>query len=279
MINHQVIIRGGLGNQLFGLFYAYKISRKFKVKVSLNLLNFVFLKRKDRAFLLNYLFPCIVDEFEINARNSIFNYLLFYYSKIFEKLFVRSIPGRIPGDNPFFINYWPNKYLHSGYFQKINDSELDKKSLKLFKKKFAPLVIEKTFNNLAIHIRRGDYLMKKHSMHGIISEEYLFEESKKQLANYKFDGITIFTDSPELIDLDNFKSLHKNTIIDQGGDPLDVFKRMANHKGLIASNSSFSLWAGILGDIDYFSLPYYWMKNVESSVLGLDNIPRYKCLL
>ena len=279
MISHEVIIRGGLGNQLFCLFYAFKISRKLKIKVSLNLLNYVFTKRKDRVFLLNYLFPFILDEFEINTRITIFNCLLFYYSKLFEKLFVRSISGRIPGDNPFYINYWPNKYLHSGYFQKIDDSELDSKCLKLFKNKFAPFIIEKTYNYLAIHIRRGDYLTKKHSMHGLISEEYLFEESKKQLANYKFDGITIFTDSPDLIDIDIFKYLHKNTVIDKGGDPMDVFRRMANHKGLIASNSSFSLWAGILGDIDYFVLPYYWMKNVESSLLGLENIPRYKCLL
>ena len=52
---------------------------------------------------------------------------------------------------------------------------------------------------------------------------------------------------------------------------------MSNHKGLVASNSSFSLWAGILGNIKYFSIPYFWMKNVRSSVMGLDNIPRYKC--
>tara|TARA_Y100000589_G_scaffold328302_1_gene372121 strand:+ start:246 stop:1085 length:840 start_codon:yes stop_codon:yes gene_type:complete len=279
MILHEVIIRGGLGNQLFGLFYAYKFSQKPKNKVSLNILNYAFIKREDRVFLLNKLFPCILDEFEINSRNSFYNYLLFYYSKIFEKLFVRSISGRIPGDNPFYINYWPNKYLHSGYFQKIEESEMDCKSLELFKRKFTPFIKNKTINYLAIHIRRGDYLTKKHSIHGVISEKYLYEESKKQIANYDFDGITIFTDSPEFINLDIFKSLHKNIKIDEGGNTLDVFKRMANHKGLIASNSSFSLWAGILGDIDLFSLPYYWMKNVESSLLGLDNIPRYKCLL
>ena len=56
-----------------------------------------------------------------------------------------------------------------------------------------------------------------------------------------------------------------------------VFKRMASHKGLIASNSTFSLWAGILGEIKNFSIPYYWMKNVKSSIIGLEDIPRYKC--
>ena len=77
--------------------------------------------------------------------------------------------------------------------------------------------------------------------------------------------------------LNIFKSLHKNLLIDKGGHPIEVFKRMANHKGLVASNSSFSLWAGILGNIKFFSIPYFWMKNVRSSLIGLDNIPRYKC--
>ena len=69
----------------------------------------------------------------------------------------------------------------------------------------------------------------------------------------------------------------ENIVFDKGGNPVEVFKRMANHKGLIASNSSFSLWAGILGDIKNFSIPFYWMKNVKSSMLGLRYIKRYKC--
>ena len=76
---------------------------------------------------------------------------------------------------------------------------------------------------------------------------------------------------------DVFKKLHKNIIFDEGGQTIEVFKRMANHKGLIASNSSFSLWAGLLGDIENFSIPSYWMKNISSSILGLKNIKRYNC--
>ena len=52
---------------------------------------------------------------------------------------------------------------------------------------------------------------------------------------------------------------------------------MANHKGLIASNSTFSLWAGLLGEINNFSIPYYWMKDVKSTIIGLENISRYEC--
>ena len=126
-------------------------------------------------------------------------------------------------------------------------------------------------------IRRGDYLTKKHSIHGIINQKYFLEEARNQLSKDNYEGIKIFSDSPDLIEKSIFKEIHQNIIIDKGGEPIDVFIRMANHKGLIASNSSFSLWAGILGEIEHFSIPYYWMKNVKSSIIGLENIPRYKC--
>ena len=156
---------------------------------------------------------------------------------------------------------------------------MDKNSLKLIKKKISPYLSCEKNNNLAIHIRRGDYLSKKHSLHGIIDQKFILKASKKLLAKQDYEGITIFSDSPELIDLNYFKLLNKNITIDKGGDPIKVFKRMANHKGLIASNSSFSLWAGILGEINYFSIPYYWMKDVKSSIIGLEDINRYECEL
>ena len=113
----------------------------------------------------------------------------------------------------------------------------------------------------------------------MFTEKFLIKESENQFQKHDFNGITIFSDSPELINLDCFKNLNKNITIDKGGDPVMVFKRMASHKGLIASNSTFSLWAGILGEIKNFSIPYYWMKNVKSSIIGLEEIDRYECEL
>ena len=277
MNSHQVIFRGGLGNQLFCLFHSYKIAINQKNKVYLNLTNYKLLNRRDRSFVLNVLYPKLLDDFQISS--SLVSKFLFFYSRIFEKFFFKNYPDRLPGDKSFRINYLPNKFVHSGYFQKIDNTELDKKSLKLIKEKLYPHLCSEKNNNLAIHIRRGDYLSKRHSLHGIIHEKFLIQASKKFLNEQEFDGITIFSDSPELIDLSCFRTIHNNINIDKGGDPILVFKRMANHKGLIASNSSFSLWAGILGEINNFSIPYYWMKNVKSSVIGLEDINRYECEL
>ena len=272
---HEVIIKGGLGNQIFCLFYAYKLSLKYQKRVCLNISGYSFGDRKDRDFKLDSFYPPLVDEFKITKNT--FAKALYLFTRIFEKYFVKPKKNYIPGDKPFYLNYWKNRYIHSGYFQKINQSKLDKKCIDLIKKRLNPYINKKKSNYLAIHIRRGDYLSNKHSMHGIIDQKYFLEEAKIQLSKNNYEGIIIFSDSPNLIKKNVFKKLHKNIILDRGGDPVDVFIRMANNKGLIASNSSFSLWAGILGDIDNFSIPYYWMKNIKSSILGLKHIKRYHC--
>lgn len=277
MSKHEVIFRGGIGNQLFCLFYAYKISRIYNVEVSLNLQNYYINEIKEREFLLQNLCPEFINEFKIN--NGLFSYLRFIFSLFLEKFLISNKTNRLPGDNPLIIRYWPNRYTHSGYFQKINNTKYNNECLEKIKDKFSNYLSKDKLNYLAIHIRRGDYLSKKHSIHGVVPEEYLVSESKKLLTTTNFDGITIFSDSPNLIDIKVFRSLHHNIIIDKGGNPVKVFKRMSSHKGLIASNSSFSLWAGILGEIKYFSIPSIWMKDVNSSVLGLKNIIRYPCLL
>ena len=272
---HEVIVKGGLGNQFFCLFHAYKLSLKYEEKVSLNLANYSFDCENKRIFILDLIYPPLLNEFIISR--TFFSKVLYLFTRIIEKFFIKSNKKFLPGDNQFFINYWWNRYIHSGYFQKINESELEKKSFSLIKKRFNPFIVNKKYNYLAIHIRRGDYLSQKHSMHGIIHEKYFVEEAKNFLAENYYEGIKIFSDSPALIEIKHFKKLHKNIIIDEGGEPIEVFKRMANHKGLIASNSSFSLWAGILGDIENFSIPSYWMKNAKSSILGLKNIKRFNC--
>ena len=66
MCLHEVIIKGGLGNQLFCLFHAYKLSLKNKDKVCLNISNYSFGIRKDRDFRLNLLYPPLLNEFKIS---------------------------------------------------------------------------------------------------------------------------------------------------------------------------------------------------------------------
>ena len=275
MKNSDVIIRGGLGNQIFGLLQAYRILLSDNNRVSLNLTDFSFLKRVDRQFLLDKLYPNLKNEFKSN--NKIFSFILYFYARFLEKFFLSTPKDRIPGDKAFKANFLNFYKISCGYFQKIDNSKLDNKALNLLIARLQPYLKKDVINYLAIHLRRGDYISFMHNSHGVIAEKYLFQEAKKLMKICNFDGITIFSDSPELIDIDMFKSLKTKIIIDRGGDTLEVFRRMINHRGLIASNSTFSLWAGIIGEVEFFSLPEYWMKDIKSRKIGLSKIKRYKC--
>ena len=150
---HEVIVKGGLGKQFFCLFHAYKLSLKYEEKVSLNLANYSFGYKNKRIFNLDLIYPPLLNEFEISR--TFFSKVLYILTRIIEKFFVKSNKKFLPGDNPFCINYWRNRYIHSGYFQKINEFELDKESLSLIKKRFNPFIVNKKCNYLAIHIRRA----------------------------------------------------------------------------------------------------------------------------
>ena len=104
---HEVIIKGGLGNQIFCLFYAYKLSLKFDEKICLNLVNYMFCSRKDRAFILGSLYPPLINEFKLSV--NLVSKGLFLLTRFIEKYIKKDNNNYIPGDKPFFINYWKKR--------------------------------------------------------------------------------------------------------------------------------------------------------------------------
>lgn len=275
MTQNEVIIRGGLGNQIFCLLQAYRLVLKGNNNIFLNESVYSYHKNQDRPFLLTDLYPDLLKDFVLLRRGR--GYISYVFARIIEKYFITSKKNRIPGDKSFVINFLNIYKLYCGHFQKIDDNQLDQKAVNILITKIQKHLKEATINKLAIHIRRGDFCSSLNPNHGLIKEKYLFEEAKIMLSKTNFDGITIFSDSPEMIDIDIFKSLGFKVEIDNTIDTIVLFKKMLNHKGLIASNSTLSLWAGVIGQIKYFSLPKYWMKNVNSDLIGLSYVPRYKC--
>ena len=76
---HEVIFKGGLGNQIFCLFHAYKISLIYQNKVFLNLNNYSFSTRKMILYLI-FLYLKLFDEFGVST--SIFQILFFYSNSL-----------------------------------------------------------------------------------------------------------------------------------------------------------------------------------------------------
>ena len=274
----EFIVRGGLGNQLFIILEAYRILLSTGRSVQLNLSEYVVGTRSDRQFVAGMFLPQVLIDFQISKGS--YAYIKYIYAKLSARFINRNVScSRLPGDAACSFLTHTGQRVYIGYFQHIGSTPMGASALSRMKEMFIQTISNNYSNRLAIHVRRGDYILAKHSMHGIISLGDLLAESKRALHLENFEGITVFTDSPELLDIAEFGSLGVDVMIDKGGQPGDVLRRMASHAGIIASNSSFSLWAGLLGNPRYFSLPQFWMPSVESSRLGLNYVRRYPCTL
>lgn len=277
-IKAEYIVRGGLGNQLFVILEAYRYLQKSGYIVALNLSEYEFNTRQDRPFEAGDFLPQIFTDFNVSI--DFFSRLRYVLAKLIAKHKNLKVPSfRIPGDYACSFLTFSGSLVHIGYYQHIDSTQVDAVALERMKKIFSQSISSEYFNRLAVHVRRGDYLMVKHRMHGLLAISDLRDEARRALRNGGFDGITVFTDSPELLDKAEFESLGVDVSIDHGGKATDVLTRMASHAGIIASNSSFSLWAGLLGEPRYFSLPRFWMPSIESTRLGLNWVRRYPCTL
>lgn len=101
---------------------------------------------------------------------------------------------------------------------------------------------------ISVHIRRGDYLMAEHAGHGLASRAYFDRAIPLMHEKYGELPLRIFTDSPERI-ADELDGLgHAYEIAPNSPDltSWDTVKLMAQGRGIIMSNSSFSWWAAWL---------------------------------
>lgn len=274
----EIICQGGLGNQLFIVLEAFRQLGVQRQKVVLNLCDYRFRGRHDRPFVMHKLLPGLENYFQF--KNNWYASAKYFLAKTFAKFKCRSnSPCRLPGDVPFSIKLPFYSSINYGYFQRITDSSVDIAALTNLKGLYEQRLNDNKEPMLGVHVRRGDYLLQKHSMHCIIPVKSLLEEVKYALSLHEFKAITLFTDSLDLVDFNEFSCFGLPVYVDSGGIATEVFRRLASHSGIIASNSSFSLWAGLLGKPDFFSIPRWWMHGVNSSRLGLPWVRRYQCTL
>jgi hypothetical protein len=115
---------------------------------------------------------------------------------------------------------------------------------------------EYTYKGVAIHVRRGDYLIHKDAFPPLPIDYYV-------------NALKGWEDYPKFIFSDDIEWCKKNftftemTFINPADPVKDLFK-MASYSKLITANSSYSTWAGLLGYADvrcpHFT-QYYGFKN------------------
>ena len=265
----EIVLQGGLGNQMHQFAFGLAQSKVLKGKLTLNtalLGKSAKLGVTTREFELEC-FPLI--KFQINNRQ--------ICRRTHDELLYRSLKGGFTSDLYKFVNkisdvnviqensissfssidfskrrnkfigYWQS----SKYFEGINGEIYD-----YFKQpnKFVDLNQEFSFFDLGdsinVHVRRTDYLtnIKARNFHGPLSLEYYFDSiGILRDMNYPSMPVVFFSDDPIWCQ-NAFKSL-KNAfyIIPKKVVPvINYLHALSNSRNLVLSNSSFSWWAAWL---------------------------------
>ena len=244
-------LTGGLGNQLFGLAACLGLSERIGLDAAYSLVNYGL--DNPRKFEIGK----IVDSFDLKLVND-YEYV-FKESKYYEfdEASLDVSPGTVM--RGYFQSY--------RYFSNI-DKLLRSAILNASEDKVTPGSVER----IAIHQRRGDYLLPIYSdFHGVASNQY-FVSAVRTLRNiWGPVPVDVFSDSPEegvRLASEISDAIYRE---DTGMNPLEVLFELSRYRYLVGSNSSFSWWAAFLAEHQYgnviFPKPWITGNNAEDLLL------------
>jgi hypothetical protein len=162
-----------------------------------------------------------------------------------------------------FMNFtWASRALPFGFPKECNPAHASYE--------YSTEVSQLVTSDIALHIRIGDYL-KHQDIFPIVSEEYYLEALVK-IPNSDNKRIFIFTDSPNLINKFYPRIVRKSNvrIVRNQLTALETMSLMSKFRYLIASNSTFSSWAGWFSEKETVITPTPHHKNAWSDYLPAD---------
>ncbi len=267
----EVVLNGGLGNQLFGWAMGYAVSTKNDYELKLNSSELV-----ERPYELGKLgiladsstpkfkYPFSPD-FISRLKRKVGTHLNLGSSVYAEKSFrydpaVKTLPT---GTTLYgYFQSWK-------YFEEYSD-EIKNKIKTHFPESPEYLKFKREIHSgeyIAVHVRRGDYIGRE-NFHGLTTQEYYFRalqhEEIKSIAE-----IICFSDSIEVAKevLPNCSRYIGPETLD---DPVTLLRVMSEANGLIGSNSSLSWWSAYLMDGERTKIfPAKWFTNANLDTTDL----------
>jgi Glycosyl transferase family 11 len=104
--------------------------------------------------------------------------------------------------------------------------------------------------SVGLHVRRGDYMLpEQQKIQGLATRAY-YRRSLEYLRRLGLDGpVYLATDSPGVV-REEFEGMGDFLLIDPppGCHPFEVVLILSRVDGLVIANSSFSWWAGFIGE-------------------------------
>ena len=263
-------LKGGLGNQMFQYAYGYALANKYGDELVLDISDY----KKDKLrtykiglFNLSYKkttdkkqIPFVIRFFENKYINKLLYKLNISKIKMFNWIyFLQTHSNHVENENNFgeFKNlyvsgYWQNQSYFIGY---ENDISCEFKQSYEFENEVKQIINRiVNSNSVALHIRRGDYLLPKNSRYNVKKEYY--DEAINKMLNMTNDcNLFVFSDdikwAKEMYDhLENINFVSLKT----KNNDIDEIICMSKCKNNINSNSTFSWWAA-------------WLNNNENKII------------
>jgi len=250
-----VEIAGGLGNQLFMFYAGLFFQEHFQREVTFDISDFSRIEALHPGANIQTL--GLLDNFRTTNRSVFPSHLVESTISRLKHITKKNFQGEVfISDNVGYSN--PNSISPSitkikGYFQSwfYFDSLRDKPVLSLANLRnpsewiIDKLETAKSERVLALHIRRGDYVLPANRTTGILSRQY-YEKAIEQSSDY--DSIWVFTDSPRVVEKE-FTHLNVSFEIvtpPSNSDPVESLLLMSAAQQIVISNSTFSWWSAML---------------------------------
>jgi len=155
-----------------------------------------------------------------------------------------------------------SRFFHNNYFQtyKYFSSNLRAKfwirhALGL------PQAIESPQAGTALHVRLGDYVNLRQEF-GLLSWKY-YAAALNKIGHTEGAEVHVFSDDPEGAKTILSEEIKATFVFrEPAKSPVSDLKELATFRNLVISNSSFSYWAGLVGDSNVFA-PKKWFRSLR----------------
>ncbi len=275
----KILIKGGLGNQLFQFCYLHFLHKSFGANVGL-------IKdpnsRVDRPFLLNRVFLTCNHIDESLIQKPIFDKIKNILAKIrlirgfvYRSQVSRSVNELYEYNFSLEIPNIKSNSIVIGYFQhwRYVDSCWEIVGPEIFAALNQQVIRAHSMNEyLVIHVRRGDFTLQNEQL-GILKSQYYEAALQVALTALNLPRISIFviTDDPEeakqMLSVNDEVKIIGPTELDEWG----CLSLMSGAKAVITANSTLSWWGGYLayknGGIMVIPQPWFdlWGERVGSA--------------
>lgn len=232
---HLIPLRGGLGNQLFGLAYGLNLEKRGEN------VFYSFVNQYERNPELH---PFLSTKKLINVGERGWRYLLRLGTStpLLRRHFI--IENSI--DNHEFLQ--SKFFIHWGYWQDRNYADQVANEMQLILNVSPEMKPNENLNEAVVHVRRGDYVTNSRAAakHGVLDSEY-FICGTEMLRERGYSSFRIISDDAVWVSDYLVPRINGSYVSLKNQSTIGDFQLIISAEAVVLSNSTFSWWGAFLG--------------------------------